>query len=404
MNRTAGGDVGPPDGARGRGIETELLDGVRSRMAGRGAPPGDQELRAALRDSGRVLGSAALTDLARAARAELYGAGPLQPLLEDPRVTDVLVNAPDEIWVDRGAGLERVDLVLGTPEDVRALAVRLAAAGGQRLDDASPLVDARLPDGTRLHAVVAPVCEQGAVISLRVLRAHAFTLDELVARRALPPAWGPVLRGLVAGRANMLVSGGTGTGKTTLLAALLSLVPGDERVVCVEEARELAPDHPHVVPLTARRPNVEGAGGVELTDLVRNALRMRPDRIVLGECRGAEVREVLMALNTGHDGGLATIHANAVAVIPARLEALAALAGMGRAAVAAQAAGGLDVVLHLRRDRAGGVGRRYLAEIGRVTRTDDGELRVEVAATWDGAGEPVTGPTFEEIRSRWGTP
>lgn len=384
-----------------------LMDGVRDRLVRGGEHrdggfvADDARLTEALRASGRVLGTTALRELTRTARAELFGAGPLQPLLDEPGVTDVLVNGPRDVWFDRGAGLERSDVDLGGPDDVRALAVRLAAAGGQRLDDACPLVDARLPDGTRLHALVAPVCEVGAVISLRVLRTHAFDLETLVRAGTVPPAWAGLLRALVSRRASMLVSGGTGTGKTTLLASLLALVPPDERVVCVEEARELVPDHPHVVPLTARRPNVEGAGGVDLADLVRAALRMRPDRIVLGECRGAEVREVLMALNTGHDGGLATIHANDVEVVPARLEALAALAGMDRAAVAAQASGGLDVVLHLVRTRHGAGTRRRLAQVGVVGTDARGGLRVTVGATWDGVGEPVPGPAWEELARRW---
>ncbi|MBD5785319.1 TadA family conjugal transfer-associated ATPase [Cellulosimicrobium terreum] len=383
------------------------MDGVRDRLVRGGEHrdggfvADDARLTEALRASGRVLGTTALRELTRTARAELFGAGPLQPLLDEPGVTDVLVNGPRDVWFDRGAGLERSDVDLGGPDDVRALAVRLAAAGGQRLDDACPLVDARLPDGTRLHALVAPVCEVGAVISLRVLRTHAFDLETLVRAGTVPPAWAGLLRALVSRRASMLVSGGTGTGKTTLLASLLALVPPDERVVCVEEARELVPDHPHVVPLTARRPNVEGAGGVDLADLVRAALRMRPDRIVLGECRGAEVREVLMALNTGHDGGLATIHANDVEVVPARLEALAALAGMDRAAVAAQASGGLDVVLHLVRTRHGAGTRRRLAQVGVVGTDARGGLRVTVGATWDGVGEPVPGPAWEELARRW---
>ncbi|MBL0887931.1 TadA family conjugal transfer-associated ATPase [Myceligenerans sp. I2] len=356
-------------------------------------------VREAVRDSGRVLGSSALEALGRAARAELLGAGPLQDLLEEEDVTDVLVNGPDDVWMDRGRGLERVAVALGTTADVRALAVRLAAIGGQRLDDAQPSVDARLPDGTRLHAVLEPLAPAGAAISLRVLRSRAFSPDELVASGTLPTEWTKLLGTLVERRANILVSGGTGSGKTTLLTALLSLAGPAERIVTVEEARELTPHHPHVMPLVTRRANVEGAGGVTLADLVRDALRMRPDRIVLGECRGAEVREVLMAMNTGHDGGLATLHANAVAVVPARLEALAALAGMTREAVAAQAAGALDVVLHLRRER----GRRYLAEIGVVSRDGRGELGVRRAACWDGRGAPEVDPSaWRELTERIG--
>ncbi|MFI2488346.1 TadA family conjugal transfer-associated ATPase [Promicromonospora kroppenstedtii] len=374
------------------------MDDVRARLA-TGRTGAGAAVRDAVRDSGRVLGSDALRDLERSARAELTGAGPLQALLDAADVTDVLVNGPRDVWVERGAGLERVPVDLGSAADVRALAVRLAALGGQRLDDACPTVDARLPDGTRLHAVLEPLAESGALISLRVLRTRAFTVDELVAGRALPRQWAGLLRALVLRRANVLISGGTGSGKTTLLAALLSLVPDGERVVTVEEARELRPAHPHVVHLAARRANVEGAGAVDLADLVRNALRMRPDRIVLGECRGAEVREVLMAMNTGHDGGFATLHANAVAVVPARLEALAGLAGMTREAVAAQAAGALDVVLHLRRRQ----GTRYLAEVGLVGRGPGGELEVRPAARWDGGECCSTDPAaWSELVGRYG--
>ncbi|MFV2143658.1 MULTISPECIES: TadA family conjugal transfer-associated ATPase [Isoptericola] len=389
---------------RGRSavLDPTLLDGLRARLGaapGAAGPPDDDAVADALRASGRVLGSDALADLTRAARAELSGAGPLQPLLEEPGVTDVLVNGPDDVWVDRGDGLRRSDVRLPGAADVRALAVRMAAVAGARLDDASPVVDARLPDGTRLHAAVEPIAPAGAVIALRVLRQAVLDLPALTARGAVPAAWGSLLAGLVGGRANLLVTGGTGTGKTTLLAALLGLVPPGERLVTVEEARELAPVHPHVVALAARRANVEGSGEVTLTDLVHGALRMRPDRIVLGECRGAEVRELLLALNTGHDGGMATVHANAAEHVPARLEALAALAGMPRAAVAAQAAAALDVVLHLRRRR----GVRHLAQVAVVRSAAPGELEVRPVATWGGpgGGDPVPGPGWDDLLRRW---
>ncbi|MGF0115416.1 TadA family conjugal transfer-associated ATPase [Promicromonospora sp. Marseille-Q5078] len=378
-------------------MDPALLDDVRARVGAAGTALDDATVRDALRATGRVFGSDALTDLARAARAELTGAGPLQRLLDAPDVTDVLVNGPHDVWVDRGDGLQRTDLDLGTPDAVRALAVRMAAVAGQRLDDAAPTVDARMPDGTRLHAVVEPVAAVGAVIALRVLRQATHSVATLAAGGGLPGPWEGVLHGLVAGRANLLVTGGTGTGKTTLLAALLSLVPPDERVLVVEEARELAPQHGHVVSLAARRPNVEGVGEVTLTDLVRGALRMRPDRIVVGECRGAEVRELLLAMNTGHDGGMATVHANAVEHVPARLEALAALAGMPRDAVAAQAAAALDVVLHLRRRG----GRRHLAEIGLVDRGRDGRLTVRRAAAWEPGAEARPDGAWDELVGRW---
>lgn len=372
-----GQDRGQPDVA--------LVEDVRARLARRGGAPTPADVTAAVRASGVVLGSRALAELDVAVRAELLGAGPLQALLEDPDVTDVLVNAPDEVWVERAGRLVRAGVDLGTVARVRELAVRLAAAGGQRLDDSSPTVDARLPDGTRLHAVLPPISDGCALISLRVLRRRAFTLAELVGSGGVAPALVPVLRALVLTRANLLVTGATGTGKTTLLSALLSIVPDDERIVCIEESGELTPHHPHVVRLLARRANVDGAGEVPLAELVRQALRMRPDRIVLGECRGAEVRDVLTALNTGHEGGCATMHANAAADVPARLEALASLAGMSREAVAAQAASAFDAVLHLRRDGP----RRYLAEVAVVRRDPGGELVVEAAVAVTAGGLPV---------------
>lgn len=328
------------------------------------------------------------------ALAQVRGAGALAALVADPLVSDVLVNGPRDVWVDRGRGLEAVECDVG---DVRALAVRLAAAGGARLDDAAPVADARLPDGTRLHAVLPPVAADGALVSLRTLRRRAFALAELVAAGSVHPTVAEVLRGLVARRANVLVTGGTGTGKTTLLACVLSLVPASERVVCIEEAVELAPDHPHVVHLVARRANVEGAGEVGPAALVRHALRMRPDRIVLGEARGAEVREVLTALNTGHEGGWATVHANAVGDLPARLEALGALAGLDRAAVAAQATSALDAVVHLRRDG----GHRWVAEVGAVVRESGDRWSVDPVLAVDVGGTPVPGPGWPRFAQRW---
>ncbi|WP_298459192.1 TadA family conjugal transfer-associated ATPase [uncultured Cellulomonas sp.] len=376
-------------------VSPDLLDEVRARLVQGGQAPSPEHVRAVVRQCGAVLGSRALAVLVSAVRAEMLGAGPLQALLDTPGVTDVLVNAPDQVWVERAGRLERAPVDLGSTEAVRALAVRLAAAGGQRLDDASPLVDARLPDGTRLHAVLPPVGGPCALLSLRVLRPHAFTMAELVATGAVAPGFAPVLRSLVGARANVLVSGATGTGKTTLLSALLSLVPPDERIVCIEEAGELAPDHPHVVRLLTRRPNVESSGGVDLPELVRQALRMRPDRIVLGECRGAEVREVLTALNTGHEGGWATVHANTAADVPARLEALAALAGLDGDAVAAQVVSAVDAVVHLRRVATG----RVLAEIGVVQRDATGRVEVVTALSRRpdavDAGGPA-GPTDPE--------
>ena len=378
-------------------LDPAFLDRVRARL-GRGDGL-DAAVEGAARETGLVLGSSALETTRQAVRDELFGAGPLQSLLDDPEVTDVLVNGPRDVWAERSGRLRPLDLDLGTEADVRLLAVRLAAAGGQRLDDAAPTVDARLPDGTRLHAVLPPVAGDGVLLSLRVVRSRALTIEQLVSSGSLAPVVVPVVRALVARRANLLISGATGSGKTTLLASLLSLVPHDERIVVIEEAGELRPDHPHVVRLLARRANVDGAGRVDLTELVRHALRMRPDRIVLGECRGAEVREVLTALNTGHDGGCATVHANAAADVPARLEALAALAGMSRDAVAAQASSAVDAVVHLRRT---GTGLRFVAEVGVVRRGASGALEVVDAVRADPGGTCVTGPGWPALAERLG--
>ncbi|MFU8851689.1 TadA family conjugal transfer-associated ATPase [Micromonospora sp. SL1-18] len=333
----------------------ELAVRVRQRFAEAATPVTPAAIVSAVRaEPGAVLGDTALLRIADRVRDDLVGAGPLAPLLADPQVTDVLVNGT-RVWVDRGRGLHQVAVPLGTADDVRRLAQRLTAAAGRRLDDASPYADARLPDGTRLHAVLPPVATDGPYLSLRTFRQRPFTLDELVRQGTVPRPVAPLLAAVVAARLAYLVTGGTGSGKTTLLNTLLGLVPGTERIVLVEDASELRPVHPHVIGLQARTSNVEGVGAVGLSDLVRQALRMRPDRLVVGECRGAEVVDLLAALNTGHDGGAGTLHANAPTDVPARLEALGLLGGLPRAALHAQVAAALQVLLQMRRTAEGRV-------------------------------------------------
>ncbi|WP_243762591.1 TadA family conjugal transfer-associated ATPase [Streptomyces sp. Tu 3180] len=355
-----------------------LLDGVRRWLAESGAEPTPARVAQALREQGRVLGDAEVLGAAEQLRSELVGSGPLERLLADASVTDVLVSAPDRVWVDRGGGLELTDVSFPDAVAVRRLAQRLAAVAGRRLDDARPWVDARLPDGTRLHAVLPPVAVGCACLSLRVVRPRAFTLDELVAAGTVPPGGDRVLRALLDARLSFLVSGGTGSGKTTLLSALLGLVGPDERIVLAEDSAELRPDHPHVVRLETRPANQEGAGLVTLEDLVRQALRMRPDRLVVGEVRGSEVVHLLAALNTGHDGS-GTVHANAAADVPARLEALGTAAGLDRLALHSQLAAALSVVLHLVRDRTG---RRRISEVHVLERDPSGLVRTVPALRW----------------------
>ncbi|HEX2903407.1 MAG TPA: TadA family conjugal transfer-associated ATPase [Jatrophihabitans sp.] len=325
-----------------------LLDRVRFRLAS-GPPEVMEEL---------LLDQGARDELAD----ELLGAGPLEPLLAEPGATDVLVNAADQVYLDRGRGLERVSVPFESDADVRRLAVRLAAQAGRRLDDAQPFVDAVLSDGTRLHAILPPLVPHPA-ISLRILGRRPLSLPQLVALHAMPVELAAVLTSVVRARLSLLISGGTGAGKTSLLAALLGQADPSERILTIEDAPELAIDHPHVLPLLAREANAEFAGAIGPLVLVRQALRMRADRLVIGEFRGAEIVELLSALNTGHAGGAATVHANSAADVPARLIALAALAGMSADTLLAQAASALDVLVH-------------------VARTADGTRRVEQVAIW----------------------
>lgn len=331
---------------------TELAE-LRQELADLGRPPRADEVARAMRRRGAVVTDDSLATTLDALRRHSLGAGPLEGLLHTPGVTDVLVNGADQVWVDGAQGLQRTTIRFADDEEVRALAQRLAATAGRRLDDASPWVDARLADGTRFHAVLGTLGDPGTCLSLRVPARRTLDLDDWVRCGAIPVGGAQVLRALVESKVAFIVSGGTGSGKTTLLASLLSQVPASERILVVEDSRELQPDHPHCVRLEARPANAEGRGLVTLTDLVRQALRMRPDRLVLGEVRGAELCDMLTALNTGHEGGCGTVHANSAADVPARLEALAALGGMSRDALHAQVASGLDVVIHLARDPDG---------------------------------------------------
>jgi pilus assembly protein CpaF len=365
-------------------MSTSLIDRVRERLAAESVPLRPNVVAAAIRaESGGVLGDAEVLSSLRVLETELTGAGILEPLLCADGTTDVLVTAPDAVWVDDGNGLRRSSIRFADDAAVRRLAQRLALAAGRRLDEAQPWVDGQLTGlGTgqftvRLHAVLPPIAAGGTCLSLRVLRPASQDLAALTATGTIAPQAAALLDDIIGARLAFLISGGTGAGKTTLLAATLGAVPADERIVCVEDAPELAPRHPHLVKLVARCANVEGVGEVTVRDLVKQALRMRPDRIVVGEVRGAEVVDLLAALNTGHDGGAGTVHANNPAEVPARLEALGALGGLDRAALHSQLAAAVQVVLHLSRDRTG---RRRLNEIAVLQSGDGG--RVGATTAW----------------------
>jgi len=298
---------------------------------------------------------------------------PLARYLDDPEVTDLFVNGASGLFVDRGEGPRPAPEWRAAEPEVRDLAVALIGAGGRHIDDAAPAVDVRLDDGIRVHAVLPPVAHGGTAISVRIPRMAVPTLDDLVSRGLADDVGATRLRRLVDERVNLLITGSTGSGKTTLLSALLSAAPAGERIVTIEDVAEIRLRHPHHVSLEARQANLEGAGGIDLARLVREALRMRPDRLVVGECRGAEVRELLSALNTGHAGGAGTLHAGGLADAAARLEALGALAGLDDRALARQVVSAIGAVVHLSR---GPDGVRRIAGIGRPVLSGD-RLRVE---------------------------
>jgi len=366
----------------------DIVERIQRRLADEHSDPTSSALARALRaESSGLISDAEMLRMIRLLQRELVGPGPLADLLAEPSTTDVVVNSPDDVRVDRGSGWQDTGVRFADEAAVQRLARRLATAAGRRLDDAHPYVDARLADGTRLHAVLAPVSASGTCLSLRVLRPVRHDLAALERSGSLPGVTRAALIAILRARLAFLVSGGTGSGKTTLLSALLAAVPAGERLVTVEDAEELRPPHPHLVRMVARQANVEGAGAISLRELVRQALRMRPDRIVVGEVRGAEVVDLLAALNTGHDGGAGTVHANTAADVPARLEALAALGGIGRDALHAQLAGAVQVILHVSRHPSG----RVLQEIAAVTRGPNGRTDVRPAVIGGRTVEPGAG-------------
>jgi pilus assembly protein CpaF len=373
------------------GAPAELVNRVRETLAASGSTDVEAAVLAA---SDAITDDTVLAAIRRQVSAELTGAGPLEPLLALAGVTDVLVTGPDAVWIDRGSGVERVPVHFADESAVRRLAQRLVAASGSRLDDAQPYADAALPDGTRLHAVIPPLVP-ATTLSLRVLARTSLSLDDLTSGAALGPDVAEVLRAVVAARLTFVLSGGTGTGKTTMLAALLGEVAATDRVLVIEDVRELSIAHPHVVRLATRAENIEGAGEIGPRELVRQALRMRPDRLVVGEFRGPEMVELLIALNTGHEGGAATVHANSARDVPRRLAVLGALGGVPASVVTDLAANAIHVIVHLGRDRDG------QRRVEQIAVPDRGTGAVDTATVWSrsagvGAGAAVLSRAVEE--------
>ncbi len=293
--------------------------------------------------------------LMRDVEDDVLGHGPLQRLLDDPTVSEIMVNGPDMVYVEQNGRLTRSGARFTSEEQLRRVIERIVSRVGRRIDESSPLVDARLPDGSRVNAVIAPIAFSGASLTIRKFARDPFKVADLIAFGTLTAEMAELLRACVEARLNIIVSGGTGTGKTTLLNVLSSFIPENERIVTIEDAVELQLQQEHVVRLESRPPNIEGRGEIAIRDLVRNSLRMRPDRIVVGEVRGGESLDMLQAMNTGHDGSLSTVHANSPRDAIARLETLVLMAGMDLPlrAIREQIASAVDVVVQLTRLRDG---------------------------------------------------
>src|SRR3954452_2187079 len=362
-------------------------------------PDGDlgSRVRALVDAQAGVLGAPARVRLADRVTELAVGLGPLQPLLADPAVEEVMVCGTAPVWVERGGRLERTEIVFASEAALRETIERILAPVGRRVDEAEPLADARLPAGSRVNVVIPPLALDGPALTIRRFRPRGLGPDDLVAAGPLSRPLLDVLARAVRSRCTLLICGGTGSGKTTTLNALSEYIGADERIVTIEDAAELRLRQPHVVRLEARPPNVEGRGEVTIRRLVRNALRMRPDRILVGEVRGAEALDMLTALTTGHDGSLTTVHAGSCAEALRRIETLALMAGIGlpHEALRAQVADAFDLVLCQVR---GAEGRRRVTAVAEVTRVAGGAAARELSSWRDGRGRwrPPQSPRLAE--------
>ena len=364
-------------------INPRLRESVRKRLMEELAnlsPGGNADIEsrveAALLCEGHLWPKRLIAGLSKDLADELFGLGPLEPLLKDDTITEIMINGPQNVYVERSGRLERSGLSLESDSRVIELVRRVIGPLNLRLDETSPMVDARLPDGSRLNAVIPPLSLNGPTVTIRRFRCAPFTVNELTGCGTLTVEAASFLEDAVRMKANIMISGGTSSGKTTLLNVLASFIPEDERLVTIEDAAELRIQHPHVVSLESRPPGIEGRGEVTVRQLVRNALRMRPDRIIVGEVRGGETLDMLQAMNTGHPGSLSTAHANSPADLLGRLETMVLMTdvGLDNLAVRRQIGSALDLVIHT--ERAGG-GRRVLTEVASVTCSPSGEYGLE---------------------------
>ena len=373
----------PTDDER-QGLPRDVKDGIRKRLLDELAGSRDSNaaddlerlVEEALLAEGHLWPQRMVRRLASELSDELFGLGPLEPLLRDPDISEIMINGPDRVFVEREGVIERFELSLGSDARVIELVRRVVGPLNLRLDETSPMVDARLPDGSRLNAVIPPLCLNGPTVTIRRFRRNPFTADELIESGTLTPEISSFLDQSVRHRANIVISGGASSGKTTMLNLLSSFIPRNERLITIEDAAELKIEHPHVVSLECRPPNIEGRGEVTVRDLVRNALRMRPDRIIVGEVRGAEALDMLQAMNTGHPGSLSTAHANSPRDLLARLETMVMMSdvGLDQAAVGRQVGSALDLILHMERRPDG---HRVLSEVASLHCTSMGDIELE---------------------------
>jgi len=358
----------------------ELAEALRARLLERasdGDVPLDARIRAVVDAEAAVLSAGQREELVRRVAERSFGLGPLEAVLADPAVDEVMVNGPGTVWIERAGRIERAGAGFGSEAELRHVIERILAPLGRRVDEAEPLADARLPDGSRVNVIIPPLSLQGPVLTIRRFRRRGLGPGELVELGTLDAPLHGFLEQCVRGRLNVLVSGGTGSGKTTTLNALSAFIHPGERIVTIEDAAELRLQQPHVIRLESRPPNLEGRGEVSIRDLVRNALRMRPDRIVVGEVRGAEALDMLAAMTTGHDGSLSTVHAGSAEEALRRVETLALMADVAlpHGAVRDQVAGAIDLVLHQARLADG---RRAVTAVSEVSRLAGGVATREV--------------------------
>ncbi len=327
---------------------------------------------------------------------DMLGLGPLEPLLADGGISDILVNGPHQTWVERQGRLERSPVRFDDEAHLRRVIDRIVSRIGRRVDEMSPMVDARLPDGSRVNAVIPPLAIDGASLSIRRFGVDALTMQELVRLQALTPAIAELVQAMVLARLNVLVSGGTGSGKTTLLNAMSASIPVGERIITIEDAAELQLQQPHVVRLESRPPNIEGEGEVSQRALLRNSLRMRPDRIILGEVRGAEVLDMLQAMNTGHEGSMTTLHANSPRDALTRLEHMLGMAGLllDARSVRQQIGSALSVVIQVSRLSDG---QRKLVSLQEITGTEGDVISMQEIFRFEQSGLDANGKVLGQF-------